>query len=373
MLTNTTPTMLTSASRPNLSRSPHNELIVVHSYISFVNAMSSYVSTSTSPAKSTRIWGTSEPSNTSAISTNITIQHWDFPSTIPTSLMSQGYSVINSEQAFLYLDGKTSENNQFPQSLNETLMWSGAPDGAGWAPNIFSPTDALNNTSPNAPLLRGSVMALWNDWGNNATTPLEIYYQLARSLAVFAEKTWTGSGVRDTALSREQFEYIYPALNAAAPGQNLNRNSPGVPPDGVVFEYAEVGLPGQYTGVASVGPPYTFSFTVGASRLGHGGVLFTGQDSILHLLDASLAFEDPTTNVLYSLANFAMPDGVDTPIIIHATREYTCAFVDGDIFFFTTLLDIWGDYLAVANMSFAAPSNFIAGDMGIRDVALVVS
>jgi hypothetical protein len=44
-------------------------------------------------------------------------------------------------------------------------------------------------------------MALWNDWGNNAITPFEEYYQLARSLAVFAEKSWAGSEVRETALA----------------------------------------------------------------------------------------------------------------------------------------------------------------------------
>jgi len=113
-------------------------------YINFVNEMSSYIFSKS--GKSIRIWGTNEPSDTLSVSKNITIQHWDFPGDdILNRLMEADYQVINSEQAFLYLDGKTSEDGQFPQELNQGLVWSGAPGGKGWAPNIFSPTDASNN------------------------------------------------------------------------------------------------------------------------------------------------------------------------------------------------------------------------------------
>ena len=70
--------------------------------------------------KDMRVWGTYEPSQTESISKNVTIQHWDFPGdTIPVQLMDAGYSVINSEQTFLYLDGKTSDGGQVPQALPE--------------------------------------------------------------------------------------------------------------------------------------------------------------------------------------------------------------------------------------------------------------
>ncbi|KIK58033.1 glycoside hydrolase family 20 protein [Collybiopsis luxurians FD-317 M1] len=110
------------------------------------------------------------------ISTDVTVQHWWFPGgSIPVQLMKQGFSIVNSVQVFLYLDGRFAENRQFPWTLNLTLLWSGAPGGKGWALNIFSTNDPTNNTSIDNPLLRGSIMAVWNDWGNNAT-PLEIYY-----------------------------------------------------------------------------------------------------------------------------------------------------------------------------------------------------
>ncbi|KAI0714712.1 glycoside hydrolase superfamily [Earliella scabrosa] len=129
--------------------------------ISFMNEMSSYIHLQS--GKTIRIWGTNEPSTTMSVSTDITIQHWNFPGDdIPTQLMSKGYRVINSEQRFLYLDGKTSEGGQFPQELDQDLLWSGAPGGRGWAPNIFSPTDDTNNTSADAPNLRGAICRNFN-------------------------------------------------------------------------------------------------------------------------------------------------------------------------------------------------------------------
>ncbi|OBZ68419.1 Beta-N-acetylhexosaminidase [Grifola frondosa] len=313
---------------------------LANDYISFVNEMSAYIHTKS--GKFIRIWGTNEPSKTMSVSKNVTIQHWDFPGDdIPVQLMKEGYQVINSEQVFLYLDGKTSEDGQFPQELDQDLMWGGAPEGKGWAPNIFSPTDETNNTSIDDPQLRGSIFALWNDWGNNATTALEIYYQLARSIAVFAEKSWAGSGVRSTALTRSQFDSVYPILNAAAPGQNLNRV---VKPErgNIIYQYR-----GTYntllTPVKSVGPPYTLSFSVKPdSDSPDTGLLFSGIDSRLHV--ANLTSE--ATGQLYSLG-YVLPTDKYTTVAIHATRDWTYAVIDGDEEnrrYWYTLMDIWGDF-----------------------------
>ncbi|KAI0830841.1 glycoside hydrolase [Trametes gibbosa] len=345
-------------------------------YISFVNTMATYISAQSH--KSIRIWGTNEPSKTLSVSSNITIQHWDFPGDdVPLRLLAQGYRVINSEQAFLYLDGKTSEDGQFPQELDQDLMWAGAPDGRGWAPNVFSRTDAGNNTRPDAPGLRGAVFALWNDWGNNATTALEIYYQLARSAAVFAEKAWAGSGARQppaTELARADFDKVYPLLNAAAPGQNLNRVvRPAQGTGATVFGYAAPHAPLD-TRIPSVGPPYTLTFRVKpGGRDPDAGLLFSGIDSRLHV--ANLTFE--ATGQLYALG-YVLPQSRFTSVAIRATREYTYAVIDGDEAhprYWTTLMDIWGDYMALGNMSFAAPSQQIGGGGfagTIRDVTLTL-
>ncbi|KAI0714711.1 hypothetical protein C8Q76DRAFT_727779 [Earliella scabrosa] len=191
-------------------------------------------------------------------------------------------------------------------------------------------------------------------------------------MAVFAEKAWAGSDVRTTALTRSQFDTVYPALNAAAPGQNLNRVVK--PRSGnVVYEY-----PGTYrsliTNVPSVGPPYTLSFSVKPDpHSPDTGIMFSGIDSKLHV--ANLTFE--ATGQLYAL-EYTLPTDRYTDISIHATREYTYAVIDGDDAkprYWQTLMDIWGDYMALGNMSFAAPSERLGTDGftgRIKNVKLVL-
>jgi hexosaminidase len=335
-------------------------------YLDFVNDMSSYIKST--GHKSIRVWGTTEPSTTRSLATNITVQHWDFPDgSIPVQLMAKGYDVINSEQAFLYLDMKTSDDGQFPQTLDEPLLWA-----SDWAPNIFSAADPSNNTSPHDPRLQGAIMALWNDWGNNASTPLEAYYALARSLPLLAEKTWNGAGVRTAALDAARFNATYPPLNAAAPGQNLNRAvKPPPGADGVVFAHDLSHAPAGtvvHTGVASVGPPYTLSFEVQDDpRVPGTATLFSGADSALRA--GRLAFVDVPTNVMYPLApHFALPTDRLARVVVRATREWTSAEVDGkEAVFWTTSMDIWGEYMAAGNMSFAAPSGVIGqAGSGVR-------
>ncbi|KAF5393597.1 hypothetical protein D9757_000004 [Collybiopsis confluens] len=339
---------------------------LANDYITFVNEMNGYIGSTS--GKDVRIWGTNEPSRTEKIAENVTIQHWWFPGgSIPVQLMNQGYSIINSEQVFLYLDGKFSDEGQFPWTLNLTRLWSGAPGGKGWAPNIFSADDRTNNTSVDNPLLRGSIMALWNDWGNNATTTLEIYYQLAQSIAVLGEKTWAGSDVRESGLTKEEFEKIYPILNAAAPGQNLNRAT-GLPAGAQVFNVKNVSTFPFKTEFESVGPPYTFSFSVKpppSSPPIHNGStstpLFTGLDSIFYL--ESMTFEDPATNLRYDLG-FDLTSEVFTDVEIHATINHTYAQLNGgeERFYWTSNLSIWGEYFQLVNMSFAAPSHVFGAE-----------
>jgi len=203
-------------------------------YNGYVNDMASYIRAES--GKKVRVWGTGMPpaSDSSTISTDVTIQHWNFPDTIPVRLLDQGYRVINSEQAFLYTDGKTSYDYgaQFPLELRPELFWPEDPSKPAWQPNVFSFDDASNNTDPGHPQLCGAIMALWNDWGNNATTPLEIYGQLSRSLAMLGERTWAGAGHLD----RATFERDQPKLSAAAPGQNLDRRE-GLKPGQTVVRF----------------------------------------------------------------------------------------------------------------------------------------
>ncbi|KAF5347530.1 hypothetical protein D9758_014524 [Tetrapyrgos nigripes] len=380
-------------------------------YILFVNTMNDYISSTSE--KAMRIWGTNEPSRTGqTISTNVTIQHWSFPGgSIPVRLMEEGYRVINSEQAFLYLIGKSWSDgvSKFDLDSDDTI-WTGAPNGGGWAPNIFSQTDSSNNTTPSNPLLRGSIMACWNDFGNNATTPLELWYQLRKSLPLVGEKMWAGAdGVPSSPssqthrLTQDEFNQVYPILNKGAPGQNLNRAVKGLSAPATVYQFQEINPTHLVkTGVDSVGPPYTLSFDLrlanSSNRRGNGHVqipLFTGIDSVLFLdifpspstsnrdSNFSLTFQDPVTNKFYPLSSFGPPTlpGVPvqisvpfnseefTKVVISATERGTSITIgtdedDGVTRFWESVIGISGDHLRLVNMSFAAPAAVI-GDEGL--------
>ncbi|KAJ7587218.1 glycoside hydrolase, partial [Mycena floridula] len=337
----------------------------VDDYTEFINNMSSYISSTSQ--KSIRVWGTTINSSQSptAISTDVTIQHWDSSSehgTNPVELVQNGYRVINSEQSFLYLDEKLSDGGSLPWELRSSQFWKISDDGSqtGWAPNIVSSSDETKNLGYDEPRLRGSTFALWSDWGNNATTPLEVYYQLAKSIPMYAEKAWYGP--------------------PPAPGQNLNRgNSLLLSDEKVLFQYPSIDS-ATTTNLTSVGPPYVLTFTNALpdttltftirtefNVTSKEDVIFEGGDSRLH---------DPATNQFYPLTGFDSPSTLeDITVEIHAERNFTYAVIKGTTYWWQTTIGDLGSDLLAANMSFAAPSHVLrkldsAGHL--TDVSLVL-
>ncbi|KAJ7043854.1 beta-hexosaminidase [Mycena alexandri] len=181
-------------------------------YILFVNTLSSFIGSSS--GKDIRIWGTNEPSNTSTVSRNITVQHWEFFEDNPFDLIKQNYSVLNSDDSF-YIVGKWS--GSYPQQLNITRIFEGNPAGGAWAPNIFDTNNATNNPPRDDPGVVGHIAAQWNDYGPNATVVTEAYYSWREGLPALADKQWGG------VLTRPQYDTIFDTLHSIIPGQNLDR------------------------------------------------------------------------------------------------------------------------------------------------------
>lgn len=133
-------------------------------YNRYVNTMQQFVWDIAS--KNTRIWGTFPPSTTPHeinVYKNISIQHWaSFEDNPYFDYVKNGYSVLNSDDAF-YVVAKWS--GSYPQKLNVTRVFQGAPDGGPFSPNIFDISNATNNPAKDNPFVLGHVMALWNDFG----------------------------------------------------------------------------------------------------------------------------------------------------------------------------------------------------------------
>ncbi|KAI6994426.1 hypothetical protein KC329_g2838 [Hortaea werneckii] len=333
-------------------------------YNRFVNAMNGFIG---GLGKSIRIWGTYPPqaNYTNNISTNVTIQHWEFFEDNPKlDYISNGYNVINSDDAF-YIVQKYS--------------------GGAYAPNIYDTNDATNNVPRDSPYVPGHIAAQWNDYGPNTSTYLEAYYSWRDNLAALADKQWGGN------LTEQQYDDVFETLQAAAPAQNLDRKVSSKTDTILQYDLSSVekGVVrdtsgNQYDGhtdcrtsngslifdrhcslttpLSSKGQDYTLSFSALQHKDSPPGPLFTGPDSELRsgngtssqlmLVSAGNAFA----------LNYTLPIGVWTDAALIGRGNRTFFAVDGgEEMEFTTTIGINGESFVWAPMQIVAPLSEIGG------------
>ncbi|KAJ7164721.1 putative beta-hexosaminidase [Mycena crocata] len=309
---------------------------LANDYNLFVNTMSSFIRSSS--GKDIRIWGTNEPSRTSTVSQNITIQHWEFFEDNPFNLIKAGYNVLNSDDGF-YIVGKWS--GSYPQQLNITRIFAGNPAGGAFAPNIFDTKNATNNPPRNDPRVVGHIAAQWNDYGQNATTVSEAYYSWRNALPALADKQWGG------VLTRTQYDTIFDVLHSVIPGQNLDRAIASK--TDVILQYDFAAADGDLikdssgngydatchacsisdgvvslssssliaTLLTSKGRNYTLSFSINpSSKAPIGAPILSGPDSALILGNGTIPnLALLSGNQLYAL-NYTLPRDVWTDIAL---------------------------------------------------------
>ncbi|KAH8817293.1 glycoside hydrolase superfamily [Xylogone sp. PMI_703] len=282
---------------------------LVDEYTYFVNTIASYIKEIS--GKSTRIWGTFAPSTEPGVTnvdTSVSIQQWEVSQDNGYyDFVKRGYQVLNADD-FFYLDLKHSEGG-YPPAVDLQRVFFGAPDGGPYAPNIFDHSNATNNPARNDPSVLGQLCVVWNDWGPNASTYNEAYWMVRDGLPALGDKQWGGK------LTLSEYESVYPKLQAAVPGQNLDRRIasksstilhytfnegifgllPVVPDvsgnkyDGSLHGGAKVRNGALYlngngylqTPLGSKGRNYTLSFSVMPTSSALGGTLFSGPDSSL--------------------------------------------------------------------------------------------
>lgn len=125
--------------------------------------------------------------------------------------------MANLSVAF-YIVAKWS--GSYPQYFNLTRIFDGNPAGGAYSPHIFDTKNATNNPSRDNPYVQGHVAALWNDYGPNATSYIEMYYSIRDGLPALGDKQWGGD------LLHSEYDDIFETLQAAIPAQNLDRRIP---------------------------------------------------------------------------------------------------------------------------------------------------
>ncbi|KAL3424064.1 glycosyl hydrolase family 20 [Phlyctema vagabunda] len=360
-------------------------------YNRYVNTLQQFISAEAN--KKVRIWGTFTPDESEAgtgINTNVSIQHWEFFEGNPYyDFISNNYSVLNSDDGF-YAVAKYS--GSYPQKLNLTRVFHGAPGGGPYAPNIFDTSNATNNPARDNALVLGQMPVLWNDFGPNSTSVIEVYYSVREGLPALGDKQWGGD------LLMEEFTSIFEFLHPGIPGQNLDRriasktdtilsydfrNSSSA----AVLDTSGNGYHGSVSGnctftnstvkltsgcaittpLTSKGRNYTLSFSVNPTS-STPGALFSGPDSILKAGNGSISNVMLITGGVPYILNYTIPLNTWTDVSLVGINNATYLSVTDSAsatqtFEFTTTLGIYDNSFVWGNpMIIEAPLNVIGGD-----------
>lgn len=353
--------------------------------------------------KSIRIWGTFPPSSnyTNNVSTNVSVQHWEFFEDNPYyDYIMNGYDVINSDDAFYIVD---KYSGSYPQKLNITRIFYGAPGGGPYAPNIFDTSNATNNPPRDEPRVLGHIAALWNDYGPNATVYSEAYYAWRDGLPALADKQWGGS------LLEHDYNAIFDTLHAAVPAQNLDkaitsksntilsynldnqheyptiRDSSGNNYDGKtnckITNSALALTPtcSLSTPLSSKGRNYTLSFAIYPSS-DEPGVIFSGEDSTLLAGNGSISNVTLVASGNPYTLNYSLPLNTWTKASLSGRGDATYFTVQSATqnkpveMEFLTKIGVNGDFFVWKEIAIEAPVATIGGDGFegfVKDVELV--
>ncbi|KAJ6512006.1 glycoside hydrolase superfamily [Mycena vitilis] len=343
---------------------------LANDYTLFVNTISLFIGSSSQ--KDIRIWGTNEPSNTSTVSHNITIQHWEFFEDNPLTLINQNYHVPNSDDAL----------------LNITRIFAGNPAGGAWVPYVFDTNDATNNPPRDDPR--------WNDYGQNATTVSEAYYSWRDGLPALADKQWGG------VLTRAQYDAIFGELHSIIPGQNLDRTIASktavilrydfTTADGeAVKDASGNGYDGTCVGcsinnstvsfsspssrlttpLSSKGRNYTLSFSINASsRAPIGSSILSGPDSALVLGNGTLPSLTLISGNQAYVLNYTLPRDTWTNVALIGRGNATFLRAGDDPEMeFLAILGINGDSFEWQPIAVEAPLALIGGSGFVGSIA----
>jgi hexosaminidase len=326
----------------------------------------------------------------------VSIQHWEYTEDNPYyDYILNNYSVVNSDDRVYVV---TKYSSSYPQSLNQTFIFEGNPEGGAWSPYIFDSTNSSNNPKRDNPYVLGHVAPQWNDYGANTSTYLEGYYSWRDGLPALADKQWGGN------ISRPEYDVIVERLQASAPGQNLDRTIKSKSatilkysfnqtlPDtnkrhgGNVKDLSGNGYDGTsncsissstlqiragcslLTPLSSKGEDYTLSFSI-KPIAGTLGFIFSGKDSVLQSSESSLDFVSGGN--AFAL-NYSLPVGEWThaEVIRQGNRTFFRAS-DTPKMEFLTRVGVNGERFEWAPMALNAPVHSIGGGGWEGDIGRV--
>ncbi|ROV96172.1 hypothetical protein VSDG_05029 [Cytospora chrysosperma] len=299
-------------------------------YNAFVNTMAGYIGATS--GKSIRIWGTFPPVYNETyenIYQNVSVQHWEYFEDNPYfDYILNNYSVVNSNDDF-YVVNKWAPPGGYLNHINLTKTFYGTPpDGTYWRPYVFDQSNVTNNPPESDGFVLGSIVPMWNDYGANTSVYSEAYYAWRSGIPALADKQWGGN------LSAADFDSIFETLQAAAPGQNLDRaiDSAG----DVIFNYT-VCANGSFVDTS----PNAFTAETDCA-VTKGALVFTPSCSVVTPLSSkgrnyTLTLSSLTISSLEDPTNTTLVTGSDSSLLLTPNITF---FSGGNYFRLNTSLPL---------------------------------
>jgi hexosaminidase len=174
-------------------------------YRQFINTYNTFLR---SKGKTVRMWGslTIMRSNIK-VSTNVVMDDWNNQWANPVDMLHQGYSIINANDALLYIVPKAGYYHDF---LDTRMLYE------RWEPTIFSLTNSSLNMKPGNSHLLGGMFSEWNDKLGSVVSDADVHARVKPAMQTLCQKLWSGT----TAMSYTQFLQIAQIIGDA-PGTHL--------------------------------------------------------------------------------------------------------------------------------------------------------
>ncbi|MEV8376034.1 family 20 glycosylhydrolase [Kribbella sp. NPDC056861] len=137
---------------------------------------------------------------------DVTINSWNNGWYGPKQAIADGYPVINTNDALLYV--VPFANYYHGSGLDGRWLFD------NWQPNVFPGQESV---SPGEPLLRGAMSAVWNDLVHADYGALDVHRLIEPAFGVLAQKMWRGA---ETGLDYDAFMGRVGALGNG-PGNEL--------------------------------------------------------------------------------------------------------------------------------------------------------
>lgn len=255
--------------------------------------------------------------NTPVKADNVTINAWSYDWIDPNASLKDGYKIINTCDAYLYIVPAAGYYRDF---LDTKWLYE------QWRVGKVNPKEELPEGTPG---LLGGMFAVWNDHCGNGVSQQDVHFRTFPAAQVLAEKMWRG---KNEMVSYEEFEKLCKQM-PEAPGINLLGRVQGE----VVFpgQNEELSLNGTdsiATMLPEIGYPYAVEFEINPDKEQNiNGILFKGPHSTVYANwenKGKLAFSRDGYTFVFHAAT--LPAGAWTKVRIEGDHKGTTLYINGE-------------------------------------------